>query len=149
MAGEVSGLIYAALVAFIAIIAFAGVMTSVSTNYSVNSTADVQNFVNVANSSIQTISNFTGSSAQNITNTALPSGVTFLWMTPGSLLVLVNMLTSIPGVMYNLLIVTINAVAVPLGVSPVLTTMVINIFGIAVLLFVMFAVLYALLKVQL
>jgi len=147
--GEISGLVFAALAVFVAIVALTGFMSSLSISYNVSTTADVQNLITTANTSTQNIASFVNSSSGQITQNDYGGGVSFLWLTSGALTTIANIITSLPSVLYALFVAFVNAISIPLGISPALSGLVVSIVYTAVLATFLFAVLYALIKVKL
>lgn len=144
--GEIQALLLAAVVMFIVTVSLAGVLTDVSTRYSVNTTSDVQNIVDVANTSTGFISGWTLNASQNATQNTFTNQV--IWITSGGLSVLSSMM-SLPLIFHSIFVAFINAVMIPLGVTSSYTSIIVGgVYTIIFMVFV-FAALKAVFKVDL
>lgn len=144
--GEVSGLMLAAVVMFICVIALAGVLSSVSSSYGVANTDDVDNLINVANTSTGFISGWTANASQDSTKNDFTSQV--IWITSGGLSVLASMM-ALPIVFHAIFVSFVNATMLPLGVDPSFVGIVVNAVYTIIFMVFVFAALKAVFKVDL
>jgi len=144
--GEISGLMIAMLVMFIAVIALAGVLTTTATNYNVTTTSDVQAIVDTANSSTQSLSGWTLDASRNITANDWTGQI--LWITSGGLSFLSSILT-LPSIIHAIFVAFANAIMVPLGIEPAFVSIVVYAVYTIIFMIFIFAVTKAIFKVDL